>query len=225
MKLLSKSLQKKVVLNSYRPNVFNIEPLEPQEIQGEELVEKKEVVIAEENNLQKDIEERLAKIELLEREAFEKGYSAGEKAGFEMGIKEAEVIIEKLVALLEELERLKENYLKESEKKILAIALAVARKIIEKEIKESDEVILNIVRNGVKKMERRERLIVTINPIMQNIIEKLKGDLSELCQRVIIDIDPNINEGMVKLESDTEEVIINFEEELSEIAKKLSSLL
>ena len=39
-------------------------------------------------------------VDLIEREAYEKGYEAGEKAGFEMGEQKAQVLIDKLETLL-----------------------------------------------------------------------------------------------------------------------------
>ncbi|NTV43841.1 MAG: hypothetical protein HGA63_11135, partial [Syntrophobacteraceae bacterium] len=51
----------------------------------------------------------------IEREAYEKAFTAGEKAGFEMGEQKAQVLIEKVEALINELVTLKKTIVKEVE--------------------------------------------------------------------------------------------------------------
>jgi hypothetical protein len=60
---------------------------------------------------------------------------------------------------------------------------------------------------------------------MQNVIERFKGEIKDICPKVIIDIDPNVSKNFIKLESETEEIIIDFEQELYEISKRLSGLI
>ncbi|MCX7771298.1 MAG: FliH/SctL family protein [Proteobacteria bacterium] len=228
--LLSKRLLKGVNITAYKPDVFKEEGVLNSNNEDINNVEKKDLERVNEDYqevifLKEDLEKRINEISLFEKEAYERGYSTGEKAGFEMGIKKAEVIIEKFQSLLEELENLKENYIRENDKKILALSIAIARKILEREIKEDEKVLINILHNALKRIERREKLTITINPAMQSIIEKFKGDIKEICHKIIIDIDPNVSKNFVKLESETEEIIIDFEQELYDISRKLSELI
>lgn len=224
MKLLSKRLIKGFNLSNYKPSTFD---LEEERVSYDYQVQKNKD--EEKNNemyyLKKELEERIANIEHLEREAYEKGYSVGENAGFEMGLKKAEVVVERFQSLVEELISIKEEYIKRNDRKILALSIAIARKILEKEVKENDEVLLNILHNALKKIERREKITITINPSIQTIIERFKGNIKEICPKIIIDIDPNVRNNFVKIESETEEVIIDFEHELYDISKKLSELI
>lgn len=218
MKLLSKRLCKDVVLSNYKPSTFEIKPDE------ETLKVKEEQKHDQLYYLKKELEEKIANIDALEREAYERGYSVGENAGFEMGLKKAEMLVERLQSLVEELNMIREDYIRKNEKKILALSVAIARKILEKEIKD-EEVFLNILHNAFKRIERRERITITINPSMQMLIEKFKKDIRDICPKIIIDIDPNVSRDFVKLESETEEIMIDFEQELYEISKKLSELI
>lgn len=224
MKLLSKRLIKGFNLSNYKPSTFD---LEEGRVSYDYQVQKDKD--EEKNNemyyLKKDLEERIANVEHLEREAYEKGYSAGENAGFEMGLKKAEVVVERFQSLVEELISIKEEYIKRNDRKILALSIAIARKILEKEVKENEEVLLNILHNALKKIERREKITITINPSIQTIIERFKGNIKEICPKIIIDIDPNVRNNFVKIESEKEEVIIDFEHELYDISKKLSELI
>lgn len=219
MKLLSKRFYKDLILSDYRPSTFDIRE------EVEYFQEKSEEKHDELYYLKKELEEKIANIDVLEREAYERGYSVGENAGFEMGLKKAEMLVEKFENLIQELSMLKEDYIRESDRKILALSIAIARKILEKEINEDDQVLLNILHNALKRIERREKIAITINPAIQNIIEKFRKDIKDICPKIIIDIDPNVSKNFIKLESETEEIIIDFEQELYEISKKLSELI
>jgi flagellar assembly protein FliH len=175
--------------------------------------------------LKREIEERISNLDVLERNAYERGYSAGEKAGYEMGIKKAEVVLSQLENLIKELENIKERYILENDKKIVALSIAIARKIIEKEIEESPETLLNMLHNAIKKIERQEKIKITINPAMQEIIERFKRGTLDMYPKISLDIDPNVSKDFIKVESDMEEIIINIEEELFEISKKLKELI
>ncbi len=219
MMLLSKRLIKNISLSNYKPLTFDLK--EREELWKDDYKEENNEI----NCLKKELEVRLTNIEHLEREAYERGYSAGENAGFEMGLKKAEVIIERFQTIVQELAELKEEYVKKNDKKILALAIAIARKIIEKEIRENEEVLFEILNNALNKIERREEIKITINPFIQKIIERFRGNIKEICPKVIIDIDPDVKNNFVKIESETEEIIIDFEQELYEISKKLSELI
>ena len=233
MKLFSKNFVEKLKIEHYKPLVFE-KKAESVDFINENNLEKNTKDIDNTTNnvdltqiieLKREIEKRISNLDALERDAYEKGYAAGEKAGYEMGIKKAEVIICQLENLVKELENIKERYILENDKKIIALSLAIARKIIEKEIKEDPQTLLNMLHNAIKKIERQERIKITINPTMQEVIERFKRGVLELYPKITVDIDPNVSKDFIKIESDTEEIIVNIEEELFEISKKLKELI
>ncbi len=234
MKLLSKRVADKLKIEHYKPIVFEKKSEVVQNHYHEEGLERN----TENNNitinnidmnqiikLKKEIEMRISNLDVIERDAYGKGYEAGEKAGYEMGIKKAEVVLSQLENLIKELENIKERYILENDKKIIALSLAIARKIIEKEIRENPETLLNMLHNAIKKIERQEKIKITINPVMQEIIDRFRRGVLELYPKISVDIDPNVSKDFIKVESDTEEIIINIEEELFEISKKLKELI
>gem|GEM_PF-3402050 len=233
MMSLSKRFSKKMKIENYKPLVFEglINELKsPFEDDSNCCVENTEdtassVDINQLIELKREIEERISNLDVLERDAYERGYSAGEKAGYEMGIKKAEVVLSQLENLIKELENIKERYIFENDKKIVALSIAIARKIIEKEIEESSETLLNMLHNAIKKIERQEKIKITINPTMQEIIERFKREILDMYPKISVDIDPNVSKDFIKVESDMEEIIINIEEELFEISKKLKELI
>jgi len=233
MMSLSKRFSKKMKIENYKPLVFEglINELKsPFEDDSNCCVENTEdtassVDINQLIELKREIEERISNLDVLERDAYERGYSAGEKAGYEMGIKKAEVVLSQLENLIKELENIKERYILENDKKIVALSIAIARKIIEKEIEESSETLLNMLHNAIKKIERQEKIKITINPTMQEIIERFKREILDMYPKISVDIDPNVSKDFIKVESDMEEIIINIEEELFEISKKLKELI
>lgn len=231
MMSLSKRLLKNLIIENYKPLNFE-DMVVNQDYNIEEQSELNSVTEAIEGldinqliELKREIDGKIENLAVLERETYEKGYLAGEKDGYEMGIKKAETVIDQLDKLIDELKEIKEKWILENNKKIVALSIAIAKKIIEKEITESPEAFLTIISNAIKKIERQEKLKLTINPAMQETINRFRKEWLESYSKIVVDIDPHVSKDFVKIESETEEIIINFDEEIYEISKKLSELI
>lgn len=231
MMSLSKRLLKNIIIENYKPLNFSKMIaahdyiVEEQSVLNDVSETLADFDINQFVELKREIDEKIENLAVLERDAYEKGYLAGEKTGYEIGIKKAETVIEQLNKLISELEEIKEKWILENSKKIIALSIAIAKKIIEKEVAESPETFITIINNAIKKIEKQEKLKLTINPTMVETINRFKKELLESCSKIVINIDPHVSKNFVKIESEKEEVIINFDEELYEISNKLSELI
>ena len=81
--------------------------------------------------------------ELVERDAYEKGFAAGENAGFSMGEKKALVLTERLESLINELTGLRKKIVRETEPQLVELAADIAKKIILKELTIDPDAIVN----------------------------------------------------------------------------------
>src|SRR5690349_20277462 len=68
----------------------------------------------------------------IEREAFANGYAQGERAGFEAGAHRAEAMLRRLAGTIDELTTVRRAMINQTERQLVQLALAVARRIVQR---------------------------------------------------------------------------------------------
>lgn len=161
----------------------------------------------------------------LEREAYEKGFTAGEKAGFELGVKKAEVLFNGLSRVLDELTNFKESIYKPCEREILELSLAVARRVIQREVEKKDAV-LDCVREALKAAVAGGEILIKVNPKDLHVLLEHKGELArygEGIKGVKIEGDEGIGKGGCLIDTNYGEIDATVESALQEIEARLKS--
>lgn len=176
--------------------------------------------------IEKDIEAGPVKeidhtIEEIEREAYERGFEAGEKAGLAMGEEKARVILERIENLLKDLMTLRQRILADLRGQIIELALSIARKIILQEIKTDPEIVVNMTKEAIMRIERTGPVTIKISPSLYNLFMRLKPDLQNLHDDLIIDVDPSISAYGSLVIGPQEEVSTDVDEQLRNIIKEL----
>ncbi len=167
--------------------------------------------IQEEDQLTEDAVNRLKKIE---REAYERGFSSGEGAGRELGLKRLEPTEKILLTLIKEVEGLKASVLDETKNDIIMVALAMARRIVGSEISQNHEILLKNIQKAIKKIGQTEKLTLRLHP---NDIEPVSQDSNDLLN--------TLKEGhLLRLSPDTRlspgECIIEGEDQMIDLRSK-----
>jgi flagellar assembly protein FliH len=160
-------------------------------------------------------------IEEIEREAYERGFEAGEKAGLAMGEEKARVILEGIESLLKELMTLKQRLLSEMRPQIIELATAMARKIILQELKTEPEIIMNMTQEAISRIERTGPITIKINPSLHKIFLRLRPELTNLYEDVIFDLDPSIPIHSTLVIGPEEEVSTDIDEQLRNLIKEM----
>lgn len=160
----------------------------------------------------------------LEREAYERGFAAGEKAGFEFGRQKAEVLFQGLGGILEEMTTFKERLYKPCEQEIVELSLAISKKVIQREAEVRKEVVLDCVRAGLKALVAAGEVLLRVNPKDLEVIHQYKSEFarySDGVKGVSIEADENVSRGGCVIETTYGEVDVTFEGILSEIEERL----
>lgn len=142
----------------------------------------------------------------VEREAFERGFAAGEKAGLELAEQKAAVLFEQLEQLLGELSAVKERLREELEPQLLLLALTVARKVIHSEVETRPEIIVDLIREGVKKLDGPGPLTVKISPALNEWLERKRPGWETQFPEVIFKADPKAPPGGAVVRSSSQEI-------------------
>jgi flagellar assembly protein FliH len=177
---------------------------------------------------QRILEEAKSKAAQLEREAFEKGFALGEKAGREMAEKAMEETLMALNVAIsgwrEEMERRWEELTEE----VVRLALAVARKVIKREVVQDPTVILDSLRGALKGAALREEVIIKVHPTDAETLRESKGSLLRELEEVNslrIEADERLSRGDALVECPQGELDLRLERQLREIEKTFEKLI
>ncbi len=157
----------------------------------------------------------------IEREAYEKGYATGEKAGFDMGEKKAKVLFDKLDALLADVATIRQQIVKEMETQFVELAVSIARKIIVKELTVQPSEIIKMTKDGLLKLERTGQIKIKVNPTLYDFFMKHKPDLTRIHPDIVIDVDPSVSPFGTVVMGPVEDVVTDLDEQLKNLIKDL----
>ncbi|MGC8832582.1 MAG: FliH/SctL family protein [Armatimonadota bacterium] len=132
--------------------------------------------------------------------AYRQGYAEGRaEADRELALKKAE--LEDLVAAVNE-ER--DRFLQEAEPQLVQLALAIASKVVEKEVETAQDVAVSIARACIRRLRERQWLRIHVNPESLESIKSAKEELALYAGTgVRIDLveDPEVDPGGCIIES------------------------
>jgi flagellar assembly protein FliH len=100
----------------------------------------------------------------LERDAFAKGFAQGERAGAEAAAKRGEAMLRRLTQTLEEITGLREQMIRQTEEQMVHLALAVARRIVHREVTLDKDLLVAMARVALDRLGESVRVSVRLNP-------------------------------------------------------------
>jgi flagellar assembly protein FliH len=111
-----------------------------------------------------DAAEQQARLAALERDAFAKGYAQGERAGTEAGTRRSEAMLRRLGETLDEIAGLRERIVRQSERQLVELALALARRIVHREVARDDEFLMALARVAVDRLGESSGATIHLHP-------------------------------------------------------------
>lgn len=109
-------------------------------------------------------------------ERLEESYEEGRRDGYRKGIEEGRSqaieeerervgsALEALESVLEELEREKPRWFRAPEKNLYAVATAVARRVVERELRQDQDAVRDLVRRAAAQFPMAEPVTIRLNP-------------------------------------------------------------
>jgi flagellar assembly protein FliH len=161
----------------------------------------------------------------IEREAYEKGYASGEKAGFEMGEQKAGVLIDKIEGILGDITTLRERMVKEIEPQCVELAVGIARKILIRELTTKPDDIIKMVKEGLLKLERTGQITIKVNPLLYDFFMKHKPNLAKIHPDIVFDADPSVSRYGTVVMGPVEEVVTDVDEQIKNLIKDIGDHL
>jgi len=134
----------------------------------------------------------------LKEQAYFKGFEKGEKEGLESARSRIESLLSSLKESLSGLQKVKKQILLDSEREAVELALAIARKIVCQEVATDRNVVLNVVKESLRKVVGHKKIKIRLCPddlqFMNDAKSQIPG-LNEDFEKIIFEADKSIMNG------------------------------
>ncbi len=160
----------------------------------------------------------------IKEEAYAAGFAAGEERGFEAGQQRLQAMIDHLGQTLQEVGRLRSQLFAQSERELLELSLAIARKVLHHEASVNRDGILSLIRAGIMRVSQRQELRIKVHPDDLLCTVSYKARLMSLLdgiETMAFEEDETVPPGSCVVETPTEIVDLRWEEQLEELAASL----
>lgn len=162
--------------------------------------------------------EQQAQLAALEREAFTKGYAQGERAGLEAGGKRAEAMLRRLAQTLEELSGLRDNMVRQTERELVQLSMAIARRILQREVSVDGELTAALAHIALERLGGTTPATVRLHPDDYAVV--MAGQVTPLSGRQVeIRPDPAVSRGGCLVESEFGFINASVDAQVDEIAR------
>lgn len=169
-------------------------------------------------------------------QAYQKGFNHGmkkgvkevETAGFEQATKKLDPLLDGLQQALIQLGNLRQNTYRIIEQEVVELALAIARKVICREIEVDKEVVVCVAREALSKVEDPGNIKIKMNPSDLQFINKTKHQLTDLIGNIDnVTIEPvkNIRSGGCIIETNLGEIDARIEKQLQAVEESFRTAL
>ncbi len=138
-------------------------------------------------------------------EGFETGKTEATKALQAEYDKKVDEVAGSFTSMVNELSNEIENYNKEFDKAIVTLSLAVARRIVAREISLDESAVLSRSREAIRKIIGVERVKIHINPADEEYIREHRNELNNYAdsvKEIVIEADNKVERGGCIIESE-----------------------
>jgi flagellar assembly protein FliH len=154
----------------------------------------------------------------------ERAWQEGERAGRESAAAQLEAQLARMVRSIEELARYKPRLRSEAERDVVSLALAVARRVLRRQIEIDPDAIQGLVRAALDRISLREVLEVRAAaqhaPAIRAVLERMSAP-----QAVVVQDDASLEPGAVMIRTAQGWADASVETQLEEIERGFADRL
>lgn len=161
-------------------------------------------------------------------DGLEKGAAEGEQTGFNRAAEKLEPLLDGLQQGLIQLCELRQETYQRIEEEVVELALAIARKVICREIEMDKEVVVCVAREALAKVEDPGKIKIKMNPSDVQFINETKYRLSEIIDEieyVTIEAEDGIQRGGCVIETNLGEIDARIEKQLQAVEESFRTAL
>jgi flagellar assembly protein FliH len=175
---------------------------------------------------EKMIKEAELKVSEIEHEAYKKGYDAGREEGYKEGQAEVMRLIDRLGTIVSTAVDIRDDIIRSSEKLMTEMILMISRKVIKDEIVERREVVINNIKESIKRVKDRDRIDIRVNFADLDMTTAHKDELIKMMEslkKVNIYEDSRVERGGCIIETDVGAIDAKISTQLDAIEEAIRS--
>jgi flagellar biosynthesis/type III secretory pathway protein FliH len=155
-----------------------------------------------------------------QEDLFAKGFAEGQRAAAAAAQQETAALAKKLAATLDDLMRVRNDMIRHTEKQMVQLALAVARRVVHREVSIDTNVLVTMMRVALERVSDAARVTVRLNPADHQAVAAALSDGATSGQ-VTLTADGRVPRGGCKVESDYGDIEAGVDAQIQEIARAL----
>jgi flagellar assembly protein FliH len=164
--------------------------------------------------------EHEAHLAALEREAFAKGFAQGERAGAEAAAERGEATLHRLTETLNELTHVRADMIRQTERQMVHLALAIARRILQREVSLDADLLLAMARVALERLGDSVKVTVRLHPDDYAAAGAARvADFTT--SNVTVVADSRLSRGACRVESDMGLLDVGIDAQLQEVGRAL----
>jgi len=171
--------------------------------------------------LQTDSESRV-------KSSYQEGYAKGHEEGLRKGRLEAQSVAARLNKAVLEVDRQRRELLRACEEECTALALRVARKIIDEHVRIDTEIVTTSFRKAISLLLEKSRLLVRIAPDQHELIKsqlEILYSMDDSIERIDLESDPRVGAGGCIVETESGNVDARIESQFRVISEAVTEAL
>jgi flagellar assembly protein FliH len=155
-----------------------------------------------------------------QEDLFAKGFAEGQRAAATAAQQETAALAKKLATTLDDLMRVRNEMIRHTEKQMVQLALAVARRVVHREVSLDATVLVTMMRVALERVSDAARVTVRLNPADHQAVGAALADAATSDQVTLL-ADARVPRGGCKVESEYGDIEAGVDAQIQEIARAL----
>lgn len=168
--------------------------------------------------------EKAALAERAAKDAYQRGFNEGRGVGHQQAMGELQPVVDRMTRSLAELSSLRARIRKDAEQDLVKLSIAVARRVLHRELTLDPESITGIIRVALEKLESREQCRVRVHPDQESVVRSSLARFGE-GQSMEIVPDTSLQPGDLLFETPQGALDASIEMQLREIERGFADRL
>ena len=157
----------------------------------------------------------------LERDAFTKGYAQGERAGAEASASRADAMLRRLAQTLDDLQGLRSELIRRTEREVVELSLAIAKKVLQREVSLDHDLLLAMARVALDRLADVATASIRLHPDDYAVVMLGRGPSAVTTHGVQIVADGAVRRGGCVVQSEFGSVDIGVATQIDELTHAL----
>jgi flagellar assembly protein FliH len=156
----------------------------------------------------------------LKGRAYAQGFTEGEKVGEDSERKNLKSILDTLGQVVRQLDEIKNEIYRYSEKEVVSLAMGIATKIVRHEATINKNVILNVLKQALKKTVDYDKIKIRVNPSDLQFLKTQHHQFSHLIdnmESIVFEEDETILTGGCLIETNSGDIDARIDKQLEAV--------